>query len=143
MPNDSQSVAEKREAHTPGPWFVSGPVGFVFTEGEPYGHGQMHVAQVRGWGHLTGKGGGCGFGEDKAIAIQDANAHLIAAAPTMLSALKKLRAYSDSAEAGEHCVSAKCNGCGCEIGWPSDSFDAPECQDCIINAAIAKATVRS
>lgn len=59
----------------------------IFTEGDPYGRGQMHVADVRGWGHLTGQGGGCAFDEDKAIAIQTANANLIAAAPDLLDAL--------------------------------------------------------
>lgn len=75
-------------SYTPGPWTAVGPVGFIFTDGSPYGHGQMHVAQVRGWGHLTGKGGGCAFDEDKAVAIQEANARLIAAAPTMYHELE-------------------------------------------------------
>lgn len=92
---DSRTAsADVPDAHTPGPWHVAkGSGGYVFTDGDPYGCGQMHVAQVRGWGHLTGKGGGCAFDDDKAIAIQDANARLIAAAPDLLAALHAIRKY--------------------------------------------------
>jgi hypothetical protein len=71
---------------------VEGMGGWIQTVGEPYGNGPMHVADVRGWGHLTGRGGGCAFPEDKAIAIQEANARLIATAPELLAALKARRA---------------------------------------------------
>lgn len=74
--------------HTPGPWRVQGPVGHIVTVGDPYGHGSMFIAQVRGWGHLTG-GGACRFDADKAVAIQDANAQLIAAAPEMKDAIER------------------------------------------------------
>lgn len=43
--------------------------------------GPMHIADIRGWGHLTGKGHGAhGMNWDDAKAIQDANAALIAEA---------------------------------------------------------------
>lgn len=72
---------------------------WISTEDDPYGHGPMHIADVRGWGHLTRRGGGCAFTEDKAVAIQNANARLIAAAPDMLAALKLCRAnFEDSTE---------------------------------------------
>ena len=75
--------------HTPGPWRVAEPTGFIYAANPYIGH-DMLVAQVRGWGHLTGTGGGgCAFDEDKAIAIQEANARLIAAAPDLLAALKE------------------------------------------------------
>lgn len=48
----------------------------------------MRVADVRGWGHLTG-GGACRFSETKAADIQVATAHLIAAAPDLLEMLKQ------------------------------------------------------
>lgn len=51
----------------------------------------MHVAEVRGWGHLTGRGGGCALDETQAVAIQEANAAIISAAPELLAALKALR----------------------------------------------------
>lgn len=74
----------ERVKHTPGPWNVLEPVGtWISTTGDPYGHGRMHVADVRGWGHLTGSGS-CALAEDAAIAIQAANANLIAAAPDLL-----------------------------------------------------------
>jgi hypothetical protein len=77
----------ERHAATPGPWRVlKAAGGWIETAGNPYGRGSMHIADVRGWGHLTGQGGGCAFSEDKAIAIQDANANLIAAAPELLEA---------------------------------------------------------
>jgi hypothetical protein len=72
--------------HTPGPYRVDGK-GWIVTEGDPYGHGRMHVADVRGWGHLTG-GGACNFPPEKAAEIQDANARLIAAPPELLEALQ-------------------------------------------------------
>ncbi len=52
---------------------------------------QMTVADVRGWGYLTGKGhGALGLPEHEAVAIQEANAALIVAAPEMLAVLKEI-----------------------------------------------------
>ncbi len=81
-----------RVTHTKGPWRVLEPVGtWIQTDGDPYGHGPMHIADVRGWGHLTGQGA-CRLEEKPAIAIQTANARLIAAAPELLTALRYLLA---------------------------------------------------
>lgn len=82
--------------HTPGPWTADNFGMKVFTSGDPYGHGAMNVADVRGWGHLTG-GGACKFNEVKAAGIQLANARLIAAAPALLEELVAARAYVASA----------------------------------------------
>lgn len=80
---------------TPGPWRVV-PIGtWISTVDDPYGHGQMHVADVRGWGHLTGKGA-CALGEAEAIAIQSANGALLAAAPELLAGLKAILAGFDA-----------------------------------------------
>lgn len=67
--------------HTPGPWRAD-DYGNVFADDD-----QMHVAEVRGWGRLTGTGGGLGLSYEYAEAIQNANALLIAAAPDLLTAL--------------------------------------------------------
>lgn len=82
--------------HTPGPWVVLSPMGtWISTVTKPYPNspGPMHVADVRGWGHLTGTGGGCAMAQDEAIAIQEANARLIAAAPELLAALSAILAH--------------------------------------------------
>lgn len=72
--------------HTPGPWELAWDEGtWIQTEGDPYGHGVMHVADARGWGHLTGTNS-CNMDDDTAFAIQCANARLIAAAPDLLAA---------------------------------------------------------
>jgi hypothetical protein len=74
--------------HTPAPWeqIIDGDmVGAM----NPYGHGMMNIADIRGWGHLTGTGA-CRLSEKDAIAIQEANARLIASAPELLEALKEL-----------------------------------------------------
>lgn len=105
-------------AHTPGPWKVDqfgDPV--VWTDGDAYGHGQMRIADLRGWGHLTG-GGACALPHPEAAAIQDANARLIAAAPELLEWLKR-----------EHAINNMPGGCG----------NGPACRTC---ALLAKAEGR-
>jgi hypothetical protein len=79
------------DAHTPGPWSADNFGLKVFTVGSPYGHGSMNIADVRGWGHLTGQGA-CALPEEVAAEIQHANARLIAAAPDLLAALKWAKA---------------------------------------------------
>lgn len=66
------------EKHTPGRLKVNPYTGWIVTEGDPYGHGSMHVADVRGWDHLTGVGA-CNLDEETAYAIQQANAQRIVA----------------------------------------------------------------
>jgi hypothetical protein len=86
-PDEATASAVVPNPHTPGPWWFD-VGGNIWTRDAPYGRGEMMVGMVRGWGHLTGRGGGCAFAEDKAVAIQEANARLIAAAPELLAALK-------------------------------------------------------
>lgn len=56
--------------------------------------GEMMVAEIRGWGHLTGIGG-FNFPAERAAAIQDAHTHLIAAAPDLLHACRVVTAFLD------------------------------------------------
>lgn len=76
--------------HSAGPWEV-----------EPHGNrvlardhkGSFPVCDIRGWGHLTGQGhGALNLPAEEAVAIQYANADLIAAAPDMLAVLKMIAA---------------------------------------------------
>lgn len=81
-------------SHTPGPWTVG------FKSMDVTGlteKGPMKVCDIRGWGHLTGKGhGALGLPENDAVAVQEANARLIAAAPDLLRALKALLVIAHS-----------------------------------------------
>ena len=81
--------------HTKGPWESEGTLIF----GTSVGGCQMEestflVAQARGWGHLQY------LGEAKAVAEQEANAHLIAAAPDLLEAC------NDAMEALDFCTTS-------------------------------------
>ena len=58
---------------TPGPWEAD-DYGQVIYATDPYGKGKMHVADIRGWGHLTGQGmGACKLTDAEAVTIQRAN----------------------------------------------------------------------
>ena len=73
----------RRSKHTPGTWTLdsNGPPS-IWAKTK---RGDMKIADVRGWGHLTGIGA-LNLPEHDAIESQDANARLIAAAPDLLDA---------------------------------------------------------
>lgn len=50
--------------------------------------GQM-IAQIRGWGHLTGKGGGLGLDDATAITVQKQRAQAIVDAVNNMSVARK------------------------------------------------------
>ena len=72
---------------TKGPWAADDFANYIyiFEANEP----NMMIAQIRGWGYLTGKGG-LGLSDGEAYEIQKANARLIAAAPEMYEMITKL-----------------------------------------------------
>lgn len=78
--------------HTPGPWVGNGDTVYAKDSG-------MRVCDIRGWGHLTGKGvGALGLPDDQAFAVQLANARFIAAAPDVTEALKSCLNYIEKTE---------------------------------------------
>lgn len=100
----------KNTRFTPGPWRTGDKFkAKVFAE-RP--EGLMTVCDIRGWGFLTGVGG-LHLPEKEAIAIQDANCHLIVAAPDLYAALTEmLQCYDVPREAcvKAHAALAKARG---------------------------------
>lgn len=103
---------------TPGPWTLTeGYKQKVFAQSDA-----MTVCDIRGWGYLTGLGG-LHLPVDKAVAIQDANAHLIAAAPELYEALESARI------ALTHDVPGSCWATGPLTGDPiEDLIVCPGCR---------------
>jgi hypothetical protein len=89
----TRAVETTATAHTPGPWIIA-----------PYCHGDELLEIVAEYQELPGGSkvahwiaecdAGCDFGDDReeVLGRNVANAHLIAAAPDLLAALKALRA---------------------------------------------------
>lgn len=68
-----------------GPWRPEG----AWIWGRSLKGGANHVADVRGWGYLTGHGhGALALDGNEAKEIQNSIGHLLAAAPDLLNALK-------------------------------------------------------
>ena len=93
--------------HTNGPWKVGyRAMDVMATDAK----GDFKVCDIRGWGHLTGKGhGALGLPEADAIEIQTANANLIAAAPDLLLACKRMvndSMFKDHPEASQMAIDA-------------------------------------
>jgi hypothetical protein len=92
---------------TPGPWVYGAmtkehvwPHGWIMAEHVE--KGPTHVAEMRGWGYLTGRGhGALALSSEEASAIQLANAALIVAlvnaAPYLLSRIEQLEALATGA----------------------------------------------
>ena len=80
-----EAVAKMLEGVTDGPWATADITDWVMA-------GQMHVAQVRGWGWLTGYGSnGPRLSGEEAIAVQKANARFISYAREAVPALSAER----------------------------------------------------
>lgn len=84
--------------HTPTPWATE--LGFGSARVVATDHkGTFPICDIRGWGHLTGKGhGALGLSHDEGVAIQEANAALIVKAvnshDALVKALQKVRSYN-------------------------------------------------
>lgn len=82
--NRSQPSTE----HTPTPWRSCPYSQDIYADDVP--KGPMRVADIRGWGYLTGKGhGALGLSDEEAMAIQKANAAFIVEAVNSHAALVK------------------------------------------------------
>ena len=80
-----EAVAKMLDGVTDGPWATADITDWIMA-------GQMHVAQVRGWGWLTGYGSnGPRLSDEEAIAVQKANARFIAYAREAMPALSAER----------------------------------------------------
>jgi hypothetical protein len=91
---DFSHIRKLLEKATPGDWRYEGRAQHIIHDDAK---GMMQVADIRGWGHLTGGGHGAwGMDADKAASIQDANGHLITAlrnnAEAMLGRIDELEA---------------------------------------------------
>jgi hypothetical protein len=71
--------------HTPGPWQYVASVATVRSMDD-----QMTVCEIKGWGYLTSKSGVANATDEI-----DANGRLIAAAPMMLAALRRIVKHQD------------------------------------------------
>lgn len=83
--------------HTPGPWKVNN----VFIENEP---NRFIVSQNKWGGNNIAD---CGLSGDGSWDVNEANAHLIAAAPEMLEALKGVLDVFDD-RCGDGCTNECC-----------------------------------
>jgi len=74
--------------HTPTPWRMDPTLHDIYADNVP--KGPMKVADIRGWGYLTGKGhGALGLSYDEGVAVQAANAAFIVKAVNNHDALVK------------------------------------------------------
>ena len=80
-----EKIREMLAGITQGEWEVDKYGGNVWAKDDGRGKGKMHIAEMRGWGHLTGQGlGACGLGEEVAVKEQNANAAFVASAPAIV-----------------------------------------------------------
>jgi hypothetical protein len=84
----------RASALAPLPWKNDQPE--LWVQSAPTTDGRsMHVADIRGWGHLTGRGGGMALEDDVAFQHQKDWAALIVSAvnalPALIAELKALR----------------------------------------------------
>ena len=95
MTNDElEAVRARAEAAHPGPWTHGNPTSWIWGPSEK--GGVTHVADIRGWGYLTGHGhGALALSQEEALARQAATGAFIAHArtdiPALLDEVERLR----------------------------------------------------
>lgn len=114
-PEEIAAIRARVEAATLGPWERDSYSLRINAVDVP--KGPMHIADIRGWGYLTGKGHALALPDEEAIAIQRANAEFIAAArtdvPVLLQHIDDMTAKlaTARADAMEVACSAVCRKC--------------------------------
>lgn len=88
-------------AFTPGPWKMDAEAFSVWADTP----GDFKIADIRGWGYLTGRGG-LNLADEKAEAIQRANGNLIAASPDLYEALKEAIQFVINKDVETRCLNA-------------------------------------
>lgn len=88
--------------HSPAPWKMDEQADKIWATDAK---GAFPVFDIRGWGHLTGKGhGALGLNQTTALEIQKANGRVAAAAPELLSGLELVRSIiAEAAMTGFNC----------------------------------------
>jgi hypothetical protein len=158
--SDIAEIEARLKAATPGPW-VQMEANPTWIEAPSHcERGAMHIADVRGWGHLTGGGHGAhGMGFAEARAIQDANGAFISHAPTDIAALleevKRLRAelaqeqeqvasVHTSAKAESEVLDSSCTVRRCGNEWPFQiQHVQQECSGGCVIASLAMVSGRT
>jgi hypothetical protein len=86
-PNSVLPSQPMTATHTPTPWRSCPHSQDIYADDVP--KGPMRVADIRGWGYLTGKGhGALGLSDEVALATQKANAAFIVEAVNSHASLK-------------------------------------------------------
>lgn len=93
---DLDAIQARVDKATPGPWRSNEPLKGWIEAPNCCDRGPMHIADIRGWGHLTGRGHGAhAMDEASAIAVHEANADFIKHAredvPALVAEIRRLR----------------------------------------------------
>ena len=104
-PTGSSESERQLTGFTPGPWKAHMAGMNVLACND-----QMMICNVRGWGYLTGVGA-LNLPDDQAIAIQDANTRLIAAAPALYEAAQAVCEAHDNVARGHNLTRCGCTVC--------------------------------